>query len=122
MGENVTCVQEKLYRFNAELKNNLEYMERDDDEEGYKMLDDLDASIAERAAKSQKIHFEAFEMTITLYKSGWDIRLKQLRWKLVSAVSGPDVMTDHLKDFLARVGEEANSEGQVETGQQMSPR
>lgn len=72
--------------------------------------------MAERFVDVQHSHSETSKATIKQYKSGLDRRLKELQTEFASVVSGFVVLTDHLKELLARLEEGANSGGQVETG------
>lgn len=73
-------------------------MERRIDEEGRRMLNELEAWLAGRDFEAQKTHLEAFKVRIKQYTFGWESRLKNLKRKLTSAAIGPVVLTDHLKE------------------------
>lgn len=89
------------------------------DAEDRKMLSDLSAWMAERVFAAQQIHFETSNTTIKQYTSAWNSKLKELKQKLASILSGPVVLMDHRKELLASLEEGAFSQGQVEAGRPM---
>lgn len=80
------------------------------------MLSDLDAWMAEWVFEAQQTFFKAFEMTIMQYKFGWNSRLKKLKRELTSVLSGPVLLSDHLKELSASLEQGASSRAQVEAG------
>lgn len=72
--------------------------------------------MAERLVEAQKVHFDASKMTFMQYTSVLKSSVKELKRELASALSRLVVLTDNLKEFLASLGEGANSEGQVKSG------
>lgn len=78
------------------------------------MLNDLGALMTERVVEAQQTNFEAFKVIMNQYTFGWDTHLKELKRELVFAVSGPVVLAEHLKEFLARLGNGINLGGQDE--------
>lgn len=54
-------------------------------------------------------------MTNKQYTSDWNIRLKELKPKLVFAVNGPAVLTDHVKELRGSLKDSANLGHQIGT-------
>lgn len=64
------------------------------------MLDDPGDGNAKRVVGAQVSHFEASSVTTRRFTSGLDNRLMELKSDLESTVSGPVLLTVHLKELL----------------------
>lgn len=119
---NASIAYKIIDSFNAKLMQDQKYMKHQSEEEGGKRLTDLCDPVAERVVEAQRTHFEAFEMTIKQYTSRLERMLNGFKRELVSAVNGPVVLTDGLKELFAGLEKMAVRVVRLKLAQPMGPR
>lgn len=100
-------MQSEICRFNTDLKENREYMDRHADEKVRKMLSQFETVFDEQLKKTQQKYSKESWFTTNKFMRDWETCLNELNRELAAALSGSVVISDSSREFLGTLNDGA---------------